>query len=219
MKKTKTSRKKAAFTLAETLIAIGIIGVVAALTIPTLVKNYQQRQTCMQLKKVYSLLQQATRAAQNDYGDMSAWDLQTSSTFIANYVAPYMKLSLDNSSYCNTNLRDEKSCPSPKYSSLDGTLYWYGKGIQSLGHIFVDLNGLSGPNRFGRDIFVFTYRYDLNELWTYSHYKHASKSELKLWANMDSAGESRQCFVGALGYYCSSRIYLNDWKIPKSYPW
>ena len=34
-----------AFTLAEILITLGIIGVVAAMTIPTLITNYQKKQT------------------------------------------------------------------------------------------------------------------------------------------------------------------------------
>ena len=38
-----SKRKKAAFTLAEVLITLAIIGIVAALTIPTLVQNYQTR--------------------------------------------------------------------------------------------------------------------------------------------------------------------------------
>ena len=36
--------KKRAFTLAEVLITLGIIGVVAAMTIPTLISNYQKKQ-------------------------------------------------------------------------------------------------------------------------------------------------------------------------------
>ena len=39
------------FTLAETLITLGIIGVVAAMTIPVLVSNYQERQIATKLKK------------------------------------------------------------------------------------------------------------------------------------------------------------------------
>ena len=38
-----SKRKKAAFTLAEVLITLAIIGIVAALTIPTLIQNYQER--------------------------------------------------------------------------------------------------------------------------------------------------------------------------------
>lgn len=47
------------FTLAEVLITLGIIGVVAAMTIPTLVNNYQKQHYVVQLKKNYSMLSQA----------------------------------------------------------------------------------------------------------------------------------------------------------------
>jgi prepilin-type N-terminal cleavage/methylation domain-containing protein len=43
-----------AFTLAEVLITSGIIGVVAALTMPSLIANYQGRGTVTKLKKAYS---------------------------------------------------------------------------------------------------------------------------------------------------------------------
>jgi len=48
--------RKAAFTLAEVLITLGIIGVVAALTLPTLIANYQKRVYVNQLKKSVSVL-------------------------------------------------------------------------------------------------------------------------------------------------------------------
>ena len=47
--------KRSAFTLAEVLITLGIIGVVAAVTIPALVTTYQKRATESQLKKAYIL--------------------------------------------------------------------------------------------------------------------------------------------------------------------
>ena len=43
-----------AFTLAEVLVTLGIIGVVAAMTLPALVQNYKEKATVTQLKKVYS---------------------------------------------------------------------------------------------------------------------------------------------------------------------
>lgn len=55
---------KTAFTLAETLITLGIIGVVAALTIPSIIKNYQKKQTAIKLKQTYSLLTQGIRMAE-----------------------------------------------------------------------------------------------------------------------------------------------------------
>ena len=53
--------KKRAFTLTEVLVTLGIIGVVAALTIPTLIKNHQRQVHVIQLKKVYSELSQALK--------------------------------------------------------------------------------------------------------------------------------------------------------------
>lgn len=53
--------RKIAFTLAEVLITLGIIGIVAAMTLPALINKYQQKQTITQLQKVYSVLNQALR--------------------------------------------------------------------------------------------------------------------------------------------------------------
>ena len=52
----KLKLKNFAFTLAEVLITLAIIGVVAAMTIPTLINNYQKKQTVTQLKKAYTTL-------------------------------------------------------------------------------------------------------------------------------------------------------------------
>ena len=51
--------KKRAFTLAEILITLGIIGVVAALTLPSLISNYQKKVTAAKLKQTYSILSNA----------------------------------------------------------------------------------------------------------------------------------------------------------------
>ena len=49
---------KKGFTLAEVLITLGVIGVVAAMTLPILVQNYQKMVWVNQLKKSYSVLEQ-----------------------------------------------------------------------------------------------------------------------------------------------------------------
>ena len=58
---------KKGFTLAEVLITLGIIGVVAALTIPTLLAKYQQKTLNTQFKKSYALINQALRNVQAQY--------------------------------------------------------------------------------------------------------------------------------------------------------
>lgn len=57
-----------AFTLAEALIVLGIIGVVAVLVIPTLIKNTQDQEYKVQFKKTYSLLNQAFLYMKEDCG-------------------------------------------------------------------------------------------------------------------------------------------------------
>ena len=64
---------KSAFTLAEVLITLGIIGVVAALTMPALVSLYQKKIVETRLAHTYSLISQALKMAEADYGDSQYW--------------------------------------------------------------------------------------------------------------------------------------------------
>lgn len=68
------NRIERGFTLAEVLITLTIIGVVAAMTIPTLVNKYQERATVVALKKAYSTLSQAYLMAVQENGTPENWD-------------------------------------------------------------------------------------------------------------------------------------------------
>ena len=59
--------RRVGFTLAEVLITLGIIGIVSAMTIPTLIKNYQIKVRDNQFKKVYATLNQALRMTLSDF--------------------------------------------------------------------------------------------------------------------------------------------------------
>ncbi len=59
-------KKRAAFTLAEVLITLGIIGVVAAMTMPVLVAKYRSLVCTTQLKKMYSVISQAMQMSVPD---------------------------------------------------------------------------------------------------------------------------------------------------------
>lgn len=64
---------KAAFTLAEVLITLGIIGVVAAMTLPALTANYQKRVVETKLSKFYSTISQAINLEVADEGEVIYW--------------------------------------------------------------------------------------------------------------------------------------------------
>lgn len=58
-----------AFTLAEVLITLGIIGVVAAMTLPTVINNKRNKELETAFKKSYSMLAQVTQIViQEEYG-------------------------------------------------------------------------------------------------------------------------------------------------------
>lgn len=70
--------KKTAFTLAEVLITLGIIGVVAAMTLPTLIQQHQKQVYVTQLKKALSTVQNMVTKITADEG---ASDLYSTSLF------------------------------------------------------------------------------------------------------------------------------------------
>ncbi len=73
-------QKKAAFTLAEVLITLGIIGVVAAMTIPVLIQKYDERATVVKVKQFYSIFSEAYKLAVIENGPISTWGLSDSET-------------------------------------------------------------------------------------------------------------------------------------------
>lgn len=72
----KLGARKGAFTLAEVLITLGIIGVVAALTLPSLIQKYQDQVLENQLKKMYSTLSQGIQKAMADDGVSNFYDTE-----------------------------------------------------------------------------------------------------------------------------------------------
>ena len=95
---------KKAFTLAEVLITLGIIGIVAAMTLPSLIANYQKKVTVNRLKQAYSMINHALLLAQKDYDEPKYWysgtgllhtgtsNAQTASKkWVETYFIPYLK--------------------------------------------------------------------------------------------------------------------------------
>ena len=88
--------RKFGFTLAEVLITLGIIGVVAAMTLPALISNYKKAQTVSQLKASYSILSQAIKLSEVTNGEVKYWNYNLSSEqFFKKYLKEYLKKRLD----------------------------------------------------------------------------------------------------------------------------
>ena len=158
-------QKRVAFTLAEVLITLGIIGIVAAMTIPTLITTYQKEVTVQRLKQMYSIINQAAKMYTNDTEtEFGSFDTQlTPKEFFEKYFSSYLKVvqTCEPASECYKNETpvavDRKTqiyLPPYMVALLNGTFVGYFSHVG--GAVFyVDINGKSKPNRSGRDIFYF----------------------------------------------------------------
>ena len=207
-------KKAMAFTLAETLIVMGVIGVVAALTLPNLNQSTGNKEKVAKVKKIYQNLSDAFGRAQAIYGPYDEWckNVNDSDCFKkkGERITEFMKLSKNfgicASNDCNpTDVKElrgndtwEAPCGNDAYCVVlaDGTLV----GIK--GNIEVDIDGLyKGANTFGIDVFAFDLNRDTGELVPNSRgiARCFSKGECTEWVimngNMDylKADSSGKC--------------------------
>lgn len=176
-------RLKQAFTLSEVLITLGIIGVVAAITIPMLISKYVEKRTVNQLKATQSILAQAIRLSEDEYGDASTWAegywTSQGAKDIAEKLKPSLKIAVDcgvsdSKNLCikktyyrkNGEKHDINYATDTRYYKiviLNGTAIWWKstdenerKGGTYI-EFFIDTNGTNLPNTWGKDLFVFSY--------------------------------------------------------------
>ena len=227
---------KKGFTLAETLITIGIIGVVSALTIPALITNYQKQQTATLLKKTYADLKNIIRLSIVENDEPSGWkypdNVEECREFVSTYYFPFIKggVFINKNSYAFKNLHGKRTFHSMcGFEMADGRIISFSPNTNS-GFIwlFADINGKQGPNRVGRDIFVFdAYKFLAKDIdvrsWGNSFgqdFLRVAGTELENENNSSGYGCSKENKNGYYaGWYCAALIMKNDWKIPKDYPW
>ena len=126
------------FTLAEILIAFGILGIIAVLILPPFIQHQNEKANVNRLKKVYATLSEAYLFAKAEYGPSDSWDIvdnnQNSTRKIFSYFEPYLSI---------TKKCDNKAgCWASSTKSLSGqTARWSDKnkmGIDSYGFILRD---------------------------------------------------------------------------------
>lgn len=238
---------KKAFTLAEVLITLAIIGIVAALTIPTIVSKYQKMVIENGLKKTYAELQQWLIRAEADNGPYTTWDY-TQGSIVEKYFEPYIHLTpcgkyaqkssvrcmVDNGSFSTWYKPTRTASPGeletgaqymPKYYADDGRVFGFLKQYYadwatpgiSL-NIVVDVNGSRGKSIMGQDVFVFS-------LCNFRGITNRIKpGPAESWSeNNDTETLLEKCpdtipYVIWKGAACIHLLERNNWKFPKNYP-
>ncbi|MBR1753460.1 type II secretion system protein, partial [bacterium] len=204
------------FTLAEVLITLGIIGVVAALTIPTLISNNNKRIVETRLAKFYSTINQAIELSEVENGDKTKWDLLSTNAddniaWFNKYLEPYLKTT----KVVAENGGSSIYFPDGSMSrfSINGW-YFYPKandyGKQTSKQVSYMFN--FRPRCYvGQDEVC---KYHLNKgLEPYKFEWDGTEESLKNHASFGCYSETSSSHN-----YCTALIQMHNWKIPDDYP-
>lgn len=205
---------KNAFTLAEVLITLAIIGIVAALTIPALISKHKKTVVVQRLQKISSVLQQAYNLSKVDYGDaeregFEPYNPDAALEMFNKYYVPYIKFD-----------RVEKGTDGVfGYMNDDSAIYFLKTAVPTSGssntYIIACVShkacqdmketaSTNGPNSIidGKTRFVF-YTDGRVPSWSYM--------------NQTRAKNLADCANGAFEP-CTVLIWEAGWQIPKDYP-
>lgn len=210
------------FTLAEVLITLGIIGVVAAMTLPALVHKYRTQVVETRLKKFYTIMNQAVKMSELTNGEFKYWgssfqgyDNDSIEAWYNNYFRPYVKTLktekeggilyvylADGSKFRVFNHRSATTDPNLSVSSI---------------HLYFYPNANNRTNIHGKDYFTFFINSSTNSKWApFEPYKFG-------WD-----GTRDKLINGTYGcrlnntdakHYCTALIQYNNWKVPDDYPY
>ncbi len=214
--------QKFGFTLAEVLITLGIIGIVAAMTMPTLIQSYKKKVVETKLSRFYNIINNAIALSEINNGDKTTWlepnditEEEVTETggkskmdaWLIKYIVPYVKI-----------IKKEVLSNGPVLYFSDGTvLRWYNY------HDMTFYTNNRSCTKNARCMFSFSFAPKGGTYWGYAKGKGVEPYNFNL--NINNAEEwckrKDEELAGSVSgnSYCTMWIKLNGWKIPDDYPW
>lgn len=217
-------QKITAFTLAEVLVTLGIIGVVSAMTVPSLMQNYQRQSYVTQLHKVYNELQQAAMSYKNEKNALNLVEAGLNSQAGANdLMTKYFKViqSCDTTVNCFAPLSEYKRISGTSFTaSVQSSNSYviasgvsirplYGRDSNKLLNVLVDINGKKGPNILGRDLFMMC----LYNNGMVDDYSTSAGSDAPLTEAQRTAQYNSDCVGTSSVYGCFGKILNDNWQM------
>lgn len=192
---------KKGFSLAEVLIIIGIIGIIAGISFPVIQQKIKRRMATVHLKRFYSMMKQMLLLAEQDYGTPNTWKVRESCTnFIATYITPYIK-GAKGKSGCTLYFDDGSSL-----TFDDNRLYCM--------DITYDVNADKLPNKVGYDKFIFLFCAPPHIEWCpdygFCSYRHQTEKDNRSYLR-------RMCSVSPP--FCSALLEYDRWEFLSDYPY
>ncbi len=226
---------KNGFTLAEVLITLIVVGIIAALTIPAIIPSIQKRDLESRFAKVNSVLKQTVARAEATEGNFTNWEWISSDKIFFEYFTPYLsvtKICKPNELGCGEDteykyLRGEvvqtkAFQPSvTRFITSDGAKWLIGvnSGCVAKGEycamVRVDVNGDAPPNMYGRDLFTFFMLPYTNEVRPEGAYEFPLPYNAeKGWIAYEKHEIDDDCNVeSGGGTLCGARIIADGFKM------
>ena len=210
---------KYAFTLAEVLITVGIIGVVASLTMPTVIGSYQKQANITLLRKTMNDFETAldtyiteegktklshTEIYQTD-GIEKFMNAKFNARKINNFASSYQSISGRTRDFSCSNLYTLPSGAAVCFTSLSYAAT--GQNLIADFTVYIDVNGTKKPNIGGRDMFTF---YISHESGAIKSLGPLDDSEI---CDIESGTLCQRCLDKEFGQGCISLLQNNNWKM------
>lgn len=203
---------KKGYTLSEVLITLGVIGVISALTLPTLIHAHKKYVIENKLKKVYSLMNQAIKISEAEYGEVSTWSEFNDNMSIDNRLELFNK-------YIGKNLHIIKSEKFDDYAII----YLKDTGILRLNKTatigyYLDKKYI---NNTTKGVNYFNFRFNPSEYKEKDKYQYGKGFEPYSFdwdGTEDALYNARYGCAKSNHNYCTKLIQYNGWKIPDNYP-
>lgn len=223
-----------AFTLAEVLITLGIIGIVAAMTLPAIIQKQQEKVLINQLKVANSTISNMQLLAAKDYDSMQFWtnDYSKGSSYMSyneanfeKYFLPYLNVL----KYCkrskgcfsddvvfneetgdgiNTNSNYVKAI---LHNGMSIAAEGLNFGTYASGSFLVDVNGFKGPNEWGKDLFYFAV--SSQKFGIYPSFSNAFKESNSVQGWYSKSKKYGKCHQSMTDDYKPYRAYCTGWAL------
>jgi len=208
---------KRAFTLAEVLIVLGIMGIVAALTMPSLIANHRKKIVTTRIQKFYTTINQAMDRAEVRHGQVKHWKYPTNAytpdqieTWWNTYLGPEIK-----------TLKTEKDKSYFYIYFMDGSKVNFfvhnttaGAAVGSMPafHIYFFPKASDNATSMGKTHFTF-------------FFSPSTENFIKTYNNGWN-GKRETLMTGTYGcaqntntkHYCTKLLEWHNWQIPDDYP-
>ncbi len=223
--------------MAEVLITLAVIGVVAALTIPNLIQSYKKSVVETRLAKFYSVMNNAIRMSEAEYGPQNTWtDYHVGSTrdddgnevydkgdkidiAVNKYFAPYLRIT------GSEEIRDvaNGNAPQKVYYLADGSAFSFNLHENREIYFYIRNPKECLKKSDSKGICRFTFSF-IPPSYNDNSYKYnignGMQPCLYMWDGDEASlmNDTKYGCKNGSGSYCTEIIRRNGWKIPKDYP-